>query len=180
MNRRQWRLSSIGSCLALLVVGAGPVLGQSPLTEHTLTLDDPEARYELTLDDAAWLVGTWRGEGFGGTVEEVWLPAAHEQMIGAFRYYGQEEEGFSELMTLAHVDGQTLLRVKHFNPDFTGWETQDESVDFRFVRAGSQALHFRGLTLVSPSPDLLKIYIAMRGDDGELLEEALRYRRVSR
>jgi hypothetical protein len=180
MNRTRCRLSSIGSCLALWVVGAGPVLGQSPLTEHTVTLDDPDARYALTLDDAEWLVGTWRGEGFGGTVEEVWLPAAHEQMIGAFRYYGQEEEGFSELMTLTHIDGQTLLRVKHFNPDFTGWETQDESEDFRFVGVGHRALHFRGLTLVSASPDVLDIYIAMRGSNGELREEALRYRRVSR
>lgn len=177
MNRT---LSSIGSCMVLLAVSAGPVLGQSPLTEHTVTLDDPDARHALSLEDAEWLVGTWRGEGFGGTVEEVWLPAAHEQMIGAFRYYGEEEEGFSELLTLTHVDGQTLLRVKHFNPDFTGWETQNESVDFRFVSAAAKALHFRGLTLMSPSPDVLEIYLAMRGDDGELREEALRYRRVSR
>lgn len=169
-----------GLILAVGLVLPAPLAAQAALTEHTITLDDDDARYVLDLAKAEWLVGTWRGEGFGGTVEEVWLPAAHDQMIGAFRYYGEEEAGFSELMTLAHVDGQTLLRVKHFNPDFTGWETQDESVDFRFVEAGDRILRFRGLTLTSPNPDVLHIYIAMRDGSGQLNEELLHYRRVGR
>ena len=173
----------IRSSAAVLAAGLlAPTLlvAQSSLTEHTLTLDDDAARYTLDIQAADWLVGTWRGEGFGGTVDEVWLPAAHGQMIGTFRHYQEDEPGFSEIMSLGDVDGQTLLRVKHFNPDFTGWETQNESVDFRFVSADFRTLHFRGLTLMSPAPDRLEIYIAMRGSDGVLREEVLSYRRVAR
>lgn len=165
---------------ALLAVAVTPLAGQTALTENTITLDDPNARFELDLSEATWLVGTWRGEGFGGTVEEVWLPAAHDQMIGTFRHFRDDDAGFSEIMALGAVDGQTLLRVKHFNPDFTGWETKDESVDFRFVESDLRTLRFRGLTLTSPSPDRLNIYIAMRGGDGQLREELLSYRRVTR
>lgn len=168
------------TAVTLLVLAPSVLAAQSPLTEHTVTLDDPEARYTMEVGDADWLVGTWRGEGFGGTVEEVWLPAAHGQMIGTFRHYRDDDAGFSEIMALGAVDGQTLLRVKHFNPDFTGWETQDESVDFRFVEADVRTLRFRGLTLTSPSSDRLEIYLAMRGSDGEVREELLSYRRVGR
>jgi len=178
------RIFGIVSLLALAAltsaVGARGLAGQSALTEHTLDLDDPEARYSTTIEDLRWLVGTWRGEGFGGTVEEVWLPAAHDQMAGLFRHYQDDDAGFSEIMTLVNVDGQTLLRVKHFNPDFTGWETQNESVDFRLVGDDLRTLHFKGLTLTSPMPDRLEIYIAMRGSDGELREESLVFRRVMR
>ncbi len=178
MNRLHVLLAAVILPTTIGLGGPTPAGAQSALTEHTVTLDDDEARYTVDIKQANWLVGTWRGNGFGGTVEEVWLPAAHGQMIGTFRHHRDDDAGFSEIMSLGEFDGQTLLRVKHFNPDFTGWETQEESVDFRFVNSEFRTLRFRGLTLVSPAPDRLEVYIAMRGSDGELREERLQYRRV--
>ena len=160
------------------MVAAPPAHAQTPLTEHTFRPETHETPGTLDLADAAWLVGTWTGSGFGGTVEEVWLPPAHGQMIGMFRHYTDAEAGFSEIMSLgAGPDGGTLLRVKHFSPEFEGWEEKDESVDFRFIRADADALYFSGLTLRREGADALKIYIAMdQGGDG-IHEAVLEYTR---
>lgn len=162
-----------------LALGAGPAHAQTQITEHTLRTEKSEAPGTLDFDDAAWLVGSWTGTGFDGTVEEVWLPPAHGQMLGLFRHFTEAEAGFSEIMTLGEgPDGGTLLRVKHFSAAFQGWEEKDESVDFRFIRADSDALYFSGLTLRREGNDGLKIYIAMSQGDGSAREAVLQYRRT--
>ena len=40
---------------------------------------------QATIDDMAWLVGHWRGEGLGGIVEENWMPPLAGTMASAFK-----------------------------------------------------------------------------------------------
>ena len=177
---------SIGLFLAVSVVTlfvGMPVVpsahAQDHLTENTYRTDKSDRPGTLDLEDATWLIGTWTGTGFGGTVEEVWLPAAHGQMVGLFRHYTGDEPGFSEILTLGESgEGGTRLRVKHFSSTFEGWEARDESVDFRFIRADPEALYFSGLTLRREEGDVLKIYIAMSQQNGTVEEAVLEYRRA--
>ena len=171
-------LRSIIALPAALLLVPASIGAQSPLTDHTFRLEESESAAVLDLNAASWLVGSWAGTGFGGMVEEVWLPPAHGQMIGLFRYHGEDDAGFSEIMALGERDAGTLLQVKHFSPDFEGWEARDESVDFRFIRADADALYFSGLTLRHAEGDRLRIFIAMRGSDGTTRERVLEYDRV--
>ena len=99
----------------------------------------------VSIDDAAWLAGRWVGEGLGGQVEESWAPPQGGQMVGHFRLVRNGAPVFYELMLIDVHEGGLRLRVKHFNPDFTGWEAGDASVAFPLRTASRGDLRFDGL-----------------------------------
>lgn len=172
MAGRMWRLSVV--CAALLF--AGTATAQSAKTGHTFGLDDPATRVPATLDDVAWLVGSWTGSAFGGTFEEVWNPASLGTMVGMFKVMGDDKVSFYELMLLAEEEGSLVLKVKHFSPDFTAWEEKDDYIKFRLVSVEPGAVHFSGLSFYSVSDDEIHAYIALHNDD-KVWEEKLIYRR---
>jgi len=162
-------------CTALLFAGAA--MAQSAKTEHTFKLDDPDARPEGTLEDVAWMVGSWAGEAFGGTVEEVWNPASLGTMVGMFKVMAEGKVSFYELMLLAEEEGSLVLKVKHFNADFTAWEEKDDYVTFRFISTTPDAVHFSGLSFYRINDDEIHVYIALHNDE-KVWEEKLVYRRT--
>jgi hypothetical protein len=123
---------------------------------------DPSPRI-ATVEDAAWLAGRWVGTGFGGQMEETWAPPVGGQMIGHFRYWR---------------DGQGVrMRVKHFNPDFVGWEDRDGWVEFEPISATPEALVFNGLTIRREAENRIVMTIRLRR--GEVVEEEiLRFERA--
>ena len=150
------------ACLALLLTAT--VFAQ---TEHTLTLAEGETGQPATIEDASFLVGHWQGEGMGGFNEEVWGQPLGGSMMGVFRHVNEGEPVFSEIMQIAEEDGTLALRLKHFNPDLTGWEEKDDMVTFPLVRIEpGEAAYFRGLTYRLASEDLLTIYLALHNRDG--------------
>ncbi len=165
-------------CLAacLLLPGACTAAAQSRLTEHTFKLDDPDARPQATLEDAAWLEGSWAGEAFGGTFEQVWNPASAGSMVGLFKLMNGDEVNFYEILLLVEEEGSLSLKVKHFAPDFTAWEDKTDYTRFRFIRADGDALHFSGISFYRIDDDEMHAYLVMRSGDS-LREEKLVYRR---
>ena len=164
-------LSGIVLFIAPLVAQA-----QSTLTEHTFRLDDPDSRPPATLDDVAWLAGSWIGEAFGGTFEEVWNPPSAGSMVGLFKTISDGDVGFYEILLLVEEEGSLSLKVKHFSPDFTAWEEKEDYVRFRFIRAEDDAVHFSGISFYRISDDEMHGYLAMKYQ-GEVREEKLVYRR---
>ena len=162
---------------ALAVAMLGTASAQTAVTEHTVRLDDPEKRPKATLEDVYWLVGSWQGEAFGGTFEEVWNPPSLGSMVGFFKFMGDEAVGFYELLLLVEEEGSLSLKVKHFNPDFSAWEDREEYVDFRFVRADDDVIHFSGISFYRMSRNEIHAWIRMRNGD-QISEEKLVYRRV--
>jgi hypothetical protein len=130
-----------------------------------------------TIDDAAWLAGRWVGEGFGGQMEESWSPPVGGQMIGHFRYWRDGEPQFYEIMMLDVADGGVRMRVKHFNPDFSGWEERGEWVTFEPVSATPDALIFNGLEIRREAPDRIVMTIRIRRGE-TVTDEILRFQRA--
>ena len=159
------------------VAFANPAFAQTAVTEHTVRLDDPEKRPAATLADVSWLVGSWEGEAFGGTFEEVWNPPSKGSMVGFFKFMGDEAVAFYELMLLVEEEGSLSLKVKHFNPDFSAWEEREDYVDFRFVSADDDIIHFSGISFYRMSQNEIQAWIRMRSGD-QITEEKLVYRRV--
>jgi hypothetical protein len=149
---------------------------QTQRTEHTFKLDDPDNRPAATLDDVSWLVGSWSGEAFGNTFEEVWNPPSAGSMIGFFKLLSGDEVAFYELLLLVEEQGSLSLKVKHFSADFTAWETKEDYVTFRFVKAEENALHFSGMSFYRVDDDTMHAYLVMRSGE-EVREEKLVYRR---
>ena len=153
------------------------ILAAEPRTEHTFALADGESRPSATLEDAAFLVGSWEGSGFGGRIEEVWNPPSAGSMVGMFKFFVGDNVAFYELLLLTVEDGTLSLKVKHFNPDFTAWEEKEDFIQFRLVKLEDDALHFGGLSFYKRGDDAIDGYIVMKNADG-IREEPLVYKRV--
>lgn len=140
-------------------------------TPNTVRLADGAARPSATVSSLAWLTGRWKGEGLGGSVEEAWAEPAGGAMVGYFRLVRDGKPVFYEIMTLLEVEGSVELRLKHVNPDMTGWEEKADFVTFRLVKLDGGAAYFSGLTF-RRSGDRLEIYLALRNrTDNSVREE---------
>ena len=139
-------------------------------------MEPDEARPAATIDDAAWLAGSWTGTAFGGRFEEVWNPPSAGTMIGLFKLYGDEGVSFYEILLLSVEDGSLSLKVKHFNPDFSAWEDKEDYVNFRLVKKEDNALHFGGLSFYKRDDSSMDGYIVMRSGE-DVSEHHLRYQR---
>ncbi len=171
MNRY---MSSLALCLSVFV---STLYSQTKLTEHCLALDNPENAPAATIADFAWLIGRWEGEGFGGVVEEYWNPALGGTMSGTFRLVTEEGPGFYEALLLAPDSNHSIVyKVKHFHPDFKGWEEKDDYYSFPLVKVTHDAIYFHGLSLKRDGDKCIH-YLAMGQNDGSHKEVALEYTR---
>lgn len=165
---------TLAACAVVLL--AFPAFAQSARTEHTFKLDDPESRPTATLDDVSWLVGSWQGEAFGGTFEEVWNAPSAGSMVGLFKLMQGDEVAFYEILLLIEEEGTLNLKVKHFSADFTAWEDKEDHVNFRFVKAEEDAVHFSGISFYRVSESEMHAWLVMRSGE-TVREEKLVYSR---
>lgn len=171
------RLKILATSAVLIVFGFGIGAGaQSLETEHTYKLDDVDSRPAASLEDVSWLVGSWSGEAFGNTFEEVWNPPSAGSMMGMWKLLNEDKVVFYELMLLVEEEGSLSLKVKHFHGDFTAWEEKADYVRFRLVKFDQNAVHFSGLSFHRINKDEIHAFMAMR-HEGEVREETLVYHR---
>ena len=169
---------TLGLMVMVCLLAAATAPGQQRITENTVRLAEGAASPPATLGGMAWLAGSWTGEGLGGQVEEIWSPAQAGAMMGMFRLLRDGQTAFYELMTLVEENGSLVLRVKHFNPDLTGWEDKGESVDFALVAVDGDRFLFDGLTFHRRADDAMTIHVVISSKDGTVREEVFRYARV--
>lgn len=129
-----------------------------------------------TLPD--WLAGYWVGEGFGGTVEELWTPRRADTMAGTFRLTVARRVQLYEFMTLTVTEGHPVIRVKHFNADGSPWEDSREWVEFPFERLSRRGIYFDGLSYELVDDATLRVRVAVGHSDGRAAVEELVLRRV--
>jgi hypothetical protein len=147
-------------------------------TPNTLRLAADAPRPKATVADLAWLAGRWTGEGLGGRIEETWSPPDAGSMVGYFRLVKDGKPVFYEIMTILEVEGSLQLRLKHVNPDMTGWEEKNDFVTFRLVKQDDTGVWFDGLTFRRTGADTMDGYLALRNrTTGAVSEEKFSYRR---
>lgn len=112
------------------------------------------------LYDYGWLAGSWVGDGFGGTSEEVWSPpSADGTMMGVYRHHGADGKlVFYEFLVL----DQSGLKLKHFKPDLVGWETKEDFVSFEMIDFSKDMIKLKGLVFKRKSDTELEIQLKMK------------------
>ncbi len=160
----------------LLLFSNSSCVAQNKLTDHVYRLGDGKSEL-ATIEDFSLLVGDWTGEGMGGKCDELWMPSRAGQMHGVFRMSADDKLVFTEFMTIMEDSLSYVMKIKHFSPDFDGWEEKDETVDFRFIRKDNFTLYFSGLTATRKDDNHLDIYVAMKNDDGTTSEELFAFKK---
>ena len=176
---RSYRLPILNVISVLLFLGVSTgTAAQSMQSEHVFKLDDPDSRPPATLEDVSWLVGSWKGDAFGSTFEEVWNPSSAGSMVGMWKLMKEGKVVFYELMLIVEEEGSLSLKVKHFTEEFIAWEDKEDFVRFRLVAFDENAVHFSGLSFHRISENEIHGYIAMHSK-GEVREEKLTYHRAN-
>lgn len=132
-----------------------------------------------TVDQIAWLAGSWQGSGLGGESRESWLPPMNDQMVGVFHQSSGGEIQFYELLQFVERDGSLVLRLKHFNADLSGWEdnSSESAIEFPLVAIEDDAAYFSGLTYRRVGDDGLRIYLRL-SSNGETRVESFDLTRI--
>jgi len=121
---------------------------------------------EATIADFEFIVGYWEGTGFGGQSEEIWMPARDGRMFGIFKLSSDAELQFTEFFEITKEEETFVLRLRHFNNDFTAWEGKQEYVSFPLVSVEKNKAIFDGLTYELITEDQLQITLVLHSADG--------------
>ena len=141
-------------------------------------LQQPASSAELA--DLQWLEGAWEGEGINGALAtEVYSAPAGGQMVGHFRQLDTDGSVlFYELITISQVGDTIEYRLKHFDADLTGWETQKQVRRFPLLSKNQDSWNFYGLIIKREAADRMSITVRVRQDDGSNESLLFRYRRL--
>lgn len=148
---------------------------QAKASEHILSLDSLSSSPKAKLADVAWIAGNWKGEAFGGIVEENWSEPTGDSMMAAFKLIKNGKVSFYELEIIREVKESLTLQLKHFNGDLKGWETKDETIDFPLVKITDNAAYFGGITFEKISAKEMNIYVLLGQKDGTKKEVKINY-----
>ena len=91
---------------------------------------------------------------------------------------GQGPVPQARIMTIVQVGASLEYRLKHFNPDLTGWEEKGQVVRFPLVAVEKDAWYFDGLTVRRDGPDGMVGAVRIDSKEGPPREAVFKYRRV--
>ena len=135
---------------------------------------DPEEK-EFDINDYAWLAGSWVGDGFGGTSEEVWSePSADGTMMGTYRHHKADGSlNFYEFLVL----DKSGMRLKHFTPDLVSWEEKEDFVTFEMVSFSKDKIELKGLVFERKSATEMEIRLRMKYGEDRVETEVFKMKR---
>ncbi|MFH1700490.1 MAG: DUF6265 family protein [Candidatus Zixiibacteriota bacterium] len=156
--------------IALLLIISNTGLAED-IMNKTMSLPEGGASPKADLSQIEWLAGYWQGEGLGGVIEENWSPPLGNSMTGTFKLITEGQDAFYEFFIVTEEAQSLILKLKHFNPDMSGWEEKDKFVTFRLVKIDGNTAYFDGLTYNLQDVDTLQIFLRMKhGDKTEEME----------
>lgn len=113
------------------------------------------------INDYSWLVGSWKGDGFGGISEEIWSKPENGVMMGMYRHLKDDKLVFYEFLILDKIG----LRLKHFHPDLKGWEEKDETTFFQMIDYSPTKIEMKGLIFEKKTDNLMEIRLKLNRND---------------
>lgn len=132
-----------------------------------------------SIDQLAWLAGSWVGTGMGSQVTETYSAPLGGRITGHFAMAdGKGGVAFTEIVDYVPVGRSIAYRVRHFNPDMTGWEDgTGKPVVFPLVAVERNRWYFDGMTLERTGRDTLTMWVRM-AEGGTAKEAPFRFRRA--
>ena len=130
------------------------------------------------IDAVAWLKGYWVGEGYGGTVETLMGPPKAGVMLCNFRHMKPDgKPGFYELCGIEEHEGTLRFVIKHFHPNWVGWEEKDFALQAKLMRISKDEVVFGNMTIRRTGKDAIEMELVIANKDGSSRKEILRFKR---
>lgn len=162
-------------CLFILLIGFNSLCAQENFP-NTLTYDESIGAPAAKLASIAWIQGYWVGEAFGGITEEVWTPPLGNSMMCTFKLVVAGKVQFYELVTIVEENNTLIMRLKHFDGALKGWETKDETIDFKLVKITDDIVYFDQFTFEKVNEREMNIYVVIE-NNGKKEEVKFNYNR---
>jgi len=153
------------------------IADEQKLMTNTLILEDGMESPPATIEDVKWIAGNWAGPAFGGIGEEMWGQPRDGSMMGSYRLVQNDKVMFYEIQTIVEQGNSLAFRLKHFNPDLSGWEDKEASaaVVFPLVKVSDHAVFFDGITFRKLKNGSLQVYLRLNRGEGKESEESFLY-----
>ena len=168
MNESFRRRSALARSLALLLAWSAALPADLASGAETRVATPGAPPPAARVADLRWLTGSWVGPGIQGALAgESWSLADEDRLVGHF--FQRKPDGtlrFTELMMIHPVGDSIELRLKHFEPDLTGWEKQDGFVRFALVAVGPDVWYFDRLTIRRVDARHMTVTVKLQGSDG--------------
>jgi len=161
----------------ILSVGAA-LCSTAALAQLTRVATPGSVPPSASVADLAWLTGEWSGEGFDSVLHENYSAPIGGQMPGHFYGAKDGKADFYEFVMIAQVGDSIEYRVKHFNPDMTGWEEKERFIRFPLVAVEKDVWYFDGLTIRRTGLETAEHVVRIKRKDGSTGEAVLKYRRA--
>jgi Domain of unknown function (DUF6265) len=138
-----------------------------------------QSKEPASIDIISWLAGSWKGEAFGGDVEEIWSQPIGGTMIGMFRMSSKGKVQFMEFEEIVEQDGSLVFKVKHFTQAFIGWEEKEKSIEFPLVSTADNEAHFDGLRIIKIDDKTCKHVVTLKDKaTGQIKDVEIVYHRT--
>lgn len=121
--RRRAQISIAVLTLASVLAAAG--LAQTPESEDAPAVENP------TIEDLAWIAGTWSTDLADQVLEERWSPPMANAMAGSFRWARDGEVWLYEFLLIEETADGIFYYLRHFGPGSLGWEERDAPLAYR-------------------------------------------------
>ena len=129
------------------------------------------------LENISWISGNWKGEAFGGQVEENWSSPSGGSMMATFKLINNGKVSFYEIEIIREIENTLVLQLKHFNNDLKGWETKNETVDFPLIKITPNSAEFEGMSFEKVSDKEMNVYVDIKNDNGEIDKVKFNYKK---
>ncbi|QYK52856.1 MAG: hypothetical protein KF824_11405 [Fimbriimonadaceae bacterium] len=102
----------------------------------------PTIPISAEINQLAFFAGHWQGTRGDAWVEEWWSAPKDDILMGSFRMHSKGKLVFSESIRLSITEKTVEMGLKHFSPDFTGWEEKNETTKFALTAIKSNQAIF--------------------------------------
>lgn len=105
----------------------------------------PDETTAPTIEDLAWIAGTWATDLGDQTLEERWSPPMANAMTGSFRWSRDDEVWLYEFLLIEETDDGISYYLRHFGPGSLGWEEREEPLAYRLDSLAPNRAEFASL-----------------------------------
>ena len=130
----------------------------------------PLAAGAQSINDLAWIAGTWATDLPDQVLEERWSPPMANAMTGSFRWAREGEVWLYEFLLIEQTEAGIFYYLRHFGPASVGWEERDAPLAYQLATLEPQRAVFNSVVAEGDSfvfervDDQLTIQI-VSGDD---------------